>query len=59
VQVDCLAQQQQFAVRGDQTAVEGRPHLLAADGWKIEGKKGIVGLGEFGSTGYPLHTRSP
>ena len=40
-----LAQQQQAAVGRQQSAVETRRHLLAADGWKIEGKKGIVGHG--------------
>jgi hypothetical protein len=45
-----LAQQHQAAIRGDQASVEGRRHFLAANCWKIEGKKGIVshgGRGEF------------
>ena len=40
-----VTQQQQAAVGRQQSAVETRRHLLAADGWKIEGKKGIVGHG--------------
>lgn len=49
-----LAQQQQPTVRGDQATVEGRRHLLATDGWKIEGKKGIVGHGGCGPNLAPV-----
>ncbi len=45
-----LAQQHQAAVRGDQATVERRRHLLATDGWKIEGKKAIVGHGGGGKS---------
>ena len=45
-----LAQQYQAAVRGDQATVECRRHLLATDGWKIEGKKAIVGHGGCGKS---------
>jgi hypothetical protein len=52
-----LAQQHQAAVRGDQATVEGCRHLLATDGWKIEGKKAIVchggcGLKDVGTTNF-------
>lgn len=43
-----LAQQHQAAVGGDQTSVDWRRHLIAADGWKIDGKKDIVGHGGWG-----------
>ena len=45
-----LAQKHQAAVRGDQATVECRRHLLATDGWKIEGKKAIVGHGGCGKS---------
>jgi hypothetical protein len=45
-----LAQQHQAAVRGDQATVERRRHLLATDGWKIEGKKAIVSHGGCGKS---------
>jgi len=45
-----LAQQYQAAVRGDQATVECRRHLLATNGWKIEGKKAIVGHGGCGKS---------
>ncbi|MDX9860697.1 MAG: hypothetical protein RBS99_07235 [Rhodospirillales bacterium] len=32
-------------MRRHEAAIEGRRHLVAANGWKIEGKKGIVGHG--------------
>ena len=44
-----LAQQDEAAVRGDQAAIEGGAHLLALDGWQIEGKKAIVGHGGRGA----------
>ena len=40
-----LAQQNQAAIGGDQAAIEGGAHLLAAHGWQIEGERGIVGHG--------------
>ena len=40
-----LAQQDKPAVRGDLAGVEGGAHLLARDGWQINGKKAIVGHG--------------
>ena len=43
-----LAQQHQSAIRGDQASVEGRRHFLAPHGWKIDGKRGIVGHGGCG-----------
>ena len=45
-----LAQQHQAAVRGDQATVEHRCHFFATDGWKIEGKKAIVGYGGCGKS---------
>ncbi len=45
-----LAQQHQAAVRGDQATVECRRHFLATGGWKIEGKKAIVGHGGCGKS---------
>lgn len=45
-----FAQQQKAAIRGDQATIEGRRHFLAPDGWKIEGKKGIVGHGGCGKS---------
>ena len=44
-----LAQQDEPAVRRDQTAIEGGAHLLAAHRWKIEGEQGIVGHGGRGA----------
>jgi hypothetical protein len=38
------------AVRGDQATVERHRYLLATDGWKIEGKKGIFGHGGRGKS---------
>ena len=52
-----LAQQHQAAVRGDQAAVERRRHFLATNGWKIEGKKGIVGHGGCGQFVVPVEVR--
>ena len=40
-----FAQQHEAAVRRDQAAIEGGAHLLALDGWQMEGKKAIVGHG--------------
>ena len=37
-------------VDGDTAIVECRRHLLATDGWKIEGKKAIVGHGGCGKS---------
>ena len=44
-----LAQQDQAAVGGDQATIEGGRHLLALDGWQMEGEKGIVGHGGRGA----------
>ena len=44
-----LAQQDEPAVRRDQAAIEGGGHLLALDGWQMEGEKGIVGHGGRGA----------
>ena len=44
-----LAQQDKPAVRRDQAAIEGGGHLLALDGWQMEGKKAIVGHGGCGA----------
>ena len=44
-----LAQQDEAAVGGDQAAIEGGDHLLALDGWQVEGKKAIVGHGGRGA----------
>jgi hypothetical protein len=38
----CLPQKQQTAIGGNRTAIEVRGHLLAANGWKIEGKKACL-----------------
>jgi hypothetical protein len=40
-----LPQEQQAAIGGNRTAIEARGHLLAGNGWKIEGKKAIVAHG--------------
>jgi hypothetical protein len=45
-----LAQQHQAAVGGDQATVEGRRHFLATDGWKVEGKKAMIGHGGCGKS---------
>jgi hypothetical protein len=44
-----VTQQQQATVGRQQATVEAGRHLLAANGWKIEGEKGIVGHGGRGS----------
>ena len=44
-----LAQQDEAAVGRDQAAIEGGRHLLASDGWQIEGEKAIVGHGGRGA----------
>jgi hypothetical protein len=43
-----LAQQHQAAVQGDRATAERLRRLFATEGWKIEGKKGIVGHGGCG-----------
>jgi hypothetical protein len=40
-----LPQEQKATIRGNSTAIEVRGHLVAANGWKIEGKKAIVAPG--------------
>ena len=40
-----LPQEQQAAIRRNRAAIEVRGHFLAANGWKIEGKKAIVAHG--------------
>jgi len=45
-----LAQQHQAAVQRNQATVERRRHFLAANGWKIEGKKAIVCHGGCGNS---------
>jgi hypothetical protein len=40
-----LPQEHQAAIRGNCTNIEVREHLLAGNGWKIEGKKAIVAHG--------------
>jgi hypothetical protein len=52
-----LAQQHQPAVGGEQAAVECRRHFLGADGWKIEGKKAIVGHGGCGKSVASVESR--
>ena len=44
-----LAQQDEPAVGRDQAAIEGGGHLLALDGWQMEGKKAIAGHGGRGA----------
>ncbi|WP_395663489.1 hypothetical protein [Aestuariivirga sp.] len=42
-----LPQEQKATIRGNSTAIYIRGHLVAANGWKIQGKKAIVAPGGY------------